>query len=62
MKKQYIKVMIDSYSSYYVAEKNELCYALDGELDGISTGDKIILEVVEMTEEEFQNLPEFEGW
>ena len=30
-------------------------------MDG-SIGDKIIVEVVEMTEEEFNNLPEFMGW
>ena len=34
----------------------------DGELDGAEVGDKITVELLEMTEHQFENLPEFEGW
>ena len=36
---------------------------VDGaEFDGAEIGDKITIELVEMTEDERENLPEFEGW
>lgn len=34
----------------------------DAEFDGAEPGDKIEIELVEMTEHELENLPEFEGW
>jgi hypothetical protein len=34
----------------------------DEEFDGAEIGDKITVELVEMTDEEFNDLGEFEGW
>lgn len=34
----------------------------DAELDGADVGDKIVIELIEMTEDQWENLPEFEGW
>jgi len=34
----------------------------DGELNDAEPGDKIHIEVVEMSREELEALPEFEGW
>jgi hypothetical protein len=36
--------------------------AIDAEFDGAEVGDKVTIEMIEMTEDEFDNLPEFEGW
>jgi len=34
----------------------------DGEFDGMEVGDKIQIEVVEMTESQLEALPKFDGW
>ena len=34
----------------------------DAEFDGMEVGDKIGIEVVEMTQHELENLKDFEGW
>ena len=34
----------------------------DAEFDGAEIGDKITIELIEMTEDQRDNLPEFEGW
>lgn len=34
----------------------------DAEFDGSELGDKIIIELAEMTEGQIQALPEFDGW
>jgi hypothetical protein len=36
--------------------------SISDEIDGGEVGDKFLVEIVEMTEEEFINLGEFEGW
>jgi hypothetical protein len=41
------------------------CTDLDvitGELDTANIGDKIGIEIAEMSQDEFDKLPEFEGW
>ena len=35
---------------------------IDGEFDGAEVGDKITIELVEMTEDQLESLPDFEGW
>lgn len=35
---------------------------IENEMDGMEIGDTITVELVEMTEEEFRDLGEFEGW
>lgn len=39
-----------------------LNHSLQDEFEGAEVGDSICIEVVEMTDEEFKALPEFEGW
>jgi hypothetical protein len=51
----------------YIQPLDDLMTALDGELDHIKAGyvgDKVTieLEVIEMTDEEYSALPEFQGW
>lgn len=40
----------------------DLSTVQDAEFDGADIGDKITIELIEMTEDERENLPEFEGW
>lgn len=51
----------------YIQPLKDLMTALDGELDDFRegyVGDKmaIELEIIEMTDEEYNALPEFQGW
>lgn len=48
-------------------EKFSCTYRLQGfsaadEFDGADIGEKITLELIEMTDEEYTALPDFEGW
>jgi hypothetical protein len=36
--------------------------AINAEFDGAEVGDKITIELLQMTETELENLPDFEGW
>ena len=62
MKYKYIKIKLHGGGSY-TQPTTALLEALDGELDGIEVGEKITidLEPVEITDEEYSNLPEFTG-
>lgn len=40
----------------------DLATVQDAEFDGAKPGDKITIELVEMTEQELDALPEFAGW
>ena len=62
MKTKYIKITLEGGGSY-VQPIEELENAIDGELNGIDVGDKATLtfEPVAMTDEEYENLPEFMG-
>jgi len=59
---RYIKVRLHGGNSY-IQPVSEIFTAIDGELDGLCIGDKITLdfEAVDITDEEYENLPEFEG-
>lgn len=49
----------------YIQSFNKILEAIDGEFDDIEDmdiGTKIVMEVVEMTEQEYNKLPEFEGY
>jgi hypothetical protein len=35
---------------------------IENEFDGAEPGDKIIIEITEVTDDEINKLPEFEGW
>jgi len=62
MNYKYVKVKLHGGASYIQPIK-DLHQVLDGELADISFGQKITLtfEPVNMTDEEYENLPEFEG-
>lgn len=47
----------------YIQKASEIDTAIEGELDGVESGQTISLELtpVEMTEEEYAKLPEFTG-
>jgi len=60
-KKKYIKYRPDEHEPWCVDvyDKEQIWDAYISEMD---IGDKMIIEIVEMTEEEFKALPEFMGW
>ena len=45
-----------------VVSPDLLAAAIEGELENLETGESITLTVVEMSQEEFDALPEFQGW
>lgn len=69
-KKVYVKVSIEDESGWYTMEKRDLLGAIQAELDSIlstkagwpSESLTIRLETVEMTQVEYDKLPEFMGW
>jgi hypothetical protein len=46
----------------YIQPPNMLRDAFDGEFDGAASGDKWEITLIRMTEAEFDELPEFEGY
>ena len=62
MNYKYIKIKLHGGNSY-IQPVLDILTAIDGELDGLEIGDKITidLEPVEMTNEEYNKLPEFTG-
>ena len=61
-KYKYVRVKLHGGGSYIQAI-DELHYALDGELDGVSLGESITITFtpVNITDQEYLNLPEFMG-
>jgi len=63
--KKYVKIDRPEIGSY-IEEFSNLMGALAAEFDGLEkyaeVGDILVLEVIEMEEEEYKKLPEFEGW
>lgn len=62
---KFINVTRNDVSGGYTQPLSEVLNALDGEFDGIDTipnGTTIILKVVEMSQKEYDELPEFMGW
>jgi len=62
MDHKYVKITLHGGNSY-IQPVPDLPTAIDGELDGVPIGEKITLslEPVELTDEEYNNLPEFMG-
>jgi len=60
-KKKYLKIRPDDQSPALIEEfdKEKLW---DGIISEMEVGDKMIIEVVEMTEKQFKGLDEFIGW
>lgn len=61
-KEKFFKVKLIGGSSY-IQPESELKNVLDGELDGLELGDKVLLEfsLVDITREQYEKLPEFSG-
>ena len=57
----YIKISRENMGNY-VQPFAKIANVVDAEFDGAEIGDTIQLELIEMTEEEYQRLPEFQGW
>jgi hypothetical protein len=57
---KYIKVERSDAPGSYIEEFKNILNILDGEFD--NPGVQIILTVVEMSQEEYESLPEFSGW
>lgn len=59
---KYIRILFDDESHYLESPEN-IGDAISREIESLLEGDysKITLSVVEMTEEEYNKLPEFEG-
>jgi len=60
--KRYIQIERSELGSWYSVRLEKLNENLMAEFDLMEVGDEIILKVVEMEEEEFNNLKEFEGY
>ena len=58
--KLYVKISLEGGGTY-VQPIEAIADALDSEFDGANVGDKWTLEIVKMTKEEHDRLPEFEG-
>ena len=62
---KFVKIERSDTAGSYIDEKKDIPQIVDGELDDfeyLPAGTQLILNVVEMEESEFENLPEFEGW
>ena len=62
-KKRYLKISRPNLGGFYVTgdqhlAKDELITSFEND----EIGEKLLFELVEMTEDEFNALPEFEGW
>lgn len=58
----YIKLMHEGLAFCKIIPIVEVSGFIEAELADAEPGDAIHLEVVEMTAEDFEALPEFEGW
>lgn len=56
----YIRITLDGGGSY-VQPMDDVLEALDAELDVLPVGDKLTIEIIEMSDDEYRRLPEFRG-
>jgi len=62
---KFIKIERSDTAGNYIEDKKDLAGMIEGELDDLEyleAGMQIILTVVEMSQEEYDALPEFVGW
>jgi len=61
---RYVKITRGDMSGSYVEPytPRDVMNVIDGEFSDAELGEKITLELIEMTEEEYDALPEFQGW
>jgi hypothetical protein len=58
-KKRFFKVSREGMGSWISRDWGTI---ENSEFDGMEVGDKISIQIVEMSEKSFEALPEFEGW
>lgn len=64
---KFIKVERSDMGGGYIEEPSQIGSAIESEydfggIDNMEPGETITLTVVQMSQEEFDKLPEFEGW
>lgn len=62
---KFIKIERSDTTGNYIEQKKDLARMIEGELDDIEyleAGTQIILTVVEMSQDEYETLSEFDGW
>ena len=59
---KFVRIKLHGGSSY-IQRFSEIHTAIEGEIDGLRYGEKITIDIepVDITEEEYNSLPEFEG-
>jgi|WetSurSiteA1Bulk_404760.scaffolds.fasta_scaffold01794_10 hypothetical protein len=62
MIKQYAKITRSAADGSYIIPLELLEDAINGEKDGNETGESIIVTFIEMDDEEYSKLEEFQGW
>lgn len=60
--KVYKLSMPDTFGLRFCSFPESAKDALMTEIENTEIGDKLVIEVIEMTEEEYSKLPEFDGW
>ena len=60
-KKKYLKLYPTEQDHWLIVGFDSHCL-WDGIISEMEEGDKMIVEIVEMTPEEVSDLPEFQGW
>lgn len=61
-KQRYIRIKRPDLGGSYTVPLDDNLGVLRDEFDGSEPGDSVVLELVEMAQEEYDALPEFEGW
>jgi hypothetical protein len=62
---KFIKIERSDTAGSYIEELKDIPQMIDGEFDDIeylASGTQMILTIVEMSQEEYEALPEFDGW
>jgi hypothetical protein len=61
-KKQYLRIKSISMGTGYIDTLKNASIIIEDLFDGCPVGDGYELTIIEMTEKEFEDLPEFEGF
>jgi hypothetical protein len=59
---KYLKIKRFNARGSYIQPMGAIQDIIDSEFSDSEIGDRIILELVEMTEDEYNKIPEFMGW
>ena len=59
---RYVRVRLKGHHGSYVQPLDQIANSIDGDFDGAEAGTKIELELLALTADEYEKLPEFTGW